>query len=586
MGLPRLPPPDYGSPSEAFQPARRNCKLRKCSAGGWGGQAGWHKRNALLSAPDDLCEEQPCQTSSAGMHSLPPDLLIQVFSQLDPGARRLLLPLVCQQWRDVVSQPTSLWTHLDLDFASEAFDDNGQLAQVKQEQIIAWVHQRGSAVRSLRLQGSYQPLELREISDEDGASSDGAVSMTASQPLHDFTGMGLARLLLGLRLEELVLERCSDILQASAFVAIASLSNLKVLNLKGIRSQLHPSQSEALWGLGHLEELVLDCDQPQESDDAAVLPQHTADSWGLPEFPDGMLKLRNLTHLTLSCHYALTSLPSTITKLNKLQVLNLDFCTLENLPASLGNLTALTTLDVEGNLFLGDAFRQLPSTPPGMPPISPLNLSGLSSLRYLNLNACGLTQIPEMLSELHGLETLDLEDNELGLEDGSAAVMGRSLTSLSRLQCLNVAQCRLSHLPAIVERLSGLRILDLTNNRITNEGLPASLARLPHLKAIGLKKNRLTSVPRLLGGLRSLQELYLEDNEDLQVGEGLDFIAQLPALRMVMMGKTQGSWNSRSLHFMTDFGLRLHTRHPARHILRISFPGQAPDEHDDAPMLS
>ncbi len=42
--------------------------------------------------------------------------------------------------------------------------------------------------------------------------------------------MGLARLLLGLKLEELMLERCSDILQASAFVAVASLSNLKVIS--------------------------------------------------------------------------------------------------------------------------------------------------------------------------------------------------------------------------------------------------------------------------------------------------------------------------------------------------------------------
>ena len=53
--------------------------------------------------------------------------------------------------------------------------------------------------------------------------------------------------------------------------------------------------------------------------------------------------------------------------------------------------------------------------------------------------------------------------------------------------------------------------------RITNEGLPSSLGRLPHLKAIGLKKNRLTSVPRLLGSLRSLQEIYLEDNDELEV---------------------------------------------------------------------
>ena len=71
----------------------------------------------------------------------------------------------------------------------------------------------------------------------------------------------------------------------------------------------------------------------------------------------------------------------------------------------------------------------------------------------------------QLLGELHGLETLDLEDNELGAEDGGARAMGQCLTGLSRLQCLNVAQCRLSHLPVLVERLCGLRILDLTNNR-------------------------------------------------------------------------------------------------------------------------
>ena len=99
-----------------------------------------------------------------------------------------------------------------------------------------------------------------------------------------------------------------------------SLHGLQVLHVKGIRSQLHPTQSEALWSLGHLEELVLDCDQAAEGEEGAVVPQQPTPNWGLPEFPDGMLRLRNLTHLTLSCHYSLTSLPSTITKLNKLQV--------------------------------------------------------------------------------------------------------------------------------------------------------------------------------------------------------------------------------------------------------------------------
>lgn len=94
-----------------------------------------------------------------------------------------------------------------------------------------------------------------------------------------------------------------------------------MLHVKGIRSRLHATQSEALWSLGHLEELVLDCDQPPEGEEGAVVPaQPPARSWGLPDFPDGMLRLRNLTHLTLSCHYSLTSLPTTITRLHKLQV--------------------------------------------------------------------------------------------------------------------------------------------------------------------------------------------------------------------------------------------------------------------------
>ena len=71
-------------------------------------------------------------------------------------------------------------------------------------------------------------------------------------------------------------------------------------------------------------------------------------------------------------------------------------------------------------------------------------------------------------------------------------------------------------MPNQVEKLLSLRILDLTNNRITDDGLPMCLSRLPHLRAIGLKKNALTTVPRVLGYIQSLQEIYLEDNADLE----------------------------------------------------------------------
>lgn len=82
--------------------------------------------------------------------------------------------------------------------------------------------------------------------------------------------------------------------------------------------------------------------------------------------------------------------------------------------------------------------------------------------------------------------------------------------------------------------------------RLTNEGLPPTLTQLKYLKAIGLKRNCLTSVPRMLGAMTSLQEIYLEDNAKLQVTllaarpvlivlEELHPEAELPAARQADM---------------------------------------------------
>ena len=78
-------------------------------------------------------------------------------------------------------------------------------------------------------------------------------------------------------------------------------------------------------------------------------------------------------------------------------------------------------------------------------------------------------------------------------------------------------RCKLESVPTVVEQLDKLCILDLTDNQIRDEGLPMSLARLTQLKAIGLKKNCLTRVPRMLGYMQSLQEIYLEENAELEV---------------------------------------------------------------------
>ena len=79
----------------------------------------------------------------------------------------------------------------------------------------------------------------------------------------------------------------------------------------------------------------------------------------------------------------------------------MDFCTLSELPPSLGELTALTTLDVEGNPYLGESYRDSMAL---VPPAFPSELSGLQALKYINLNSCGLTTVPEVIfSALHKL---------------------------------------------------------------------------------------------------------------------------------------------------------------------------------------
>ena len=88
-----------------------------------------------------------------------------------------------------------------------------------------------------------------------------------------------------------------------------------MLCLKGICTSLSEQDFCAIAQLVHLQELILDCEQPPESEEGAEEIK-----WGLQTFPEGMLHLTNMTHLTLTCHYGITQLPPGLSKLNKLEV--------------------------------------------------------------------------------------------------------------------------------------------------------------------------------------------------------------------------------------------------------------------------
>lgn len=74
----------------------------------------------------------------------------------------------------------------------------------------------------------------------------------------------------------------------------------------------------------------------------------------------------------------------------------------------------------------------------------------------------------------------------------------------------------------------------------------------------------------------------IADSAFIQVTESLDYIANLPNLRILMLGKQSGSWEPSSMYFIADLVAKLKTKHSEKEILRISFPGHEsealPDE--------
>ena len=104
---------------------------------------------------------------------------------------------------------------------------------------------------------------------------------------------------------------------------------------------------------------------------------------------------------------------------------------------------------------------------------------------------------------------------------------------------LDLISCGLTVLPPAVLRLSRLFCLNLGENRLT--ALPESFgACFPELKALTLIENRLTRLPDSVGQLSKLQDLYLDDNHDLDTaGLPVAHLARLPKLKSVSLLSTR-----------------------------------------------
>jgi len=167
---------------------------------------------------------------------------------------------------------------------------------------------------------------------------------------------------------------------------------------------------------------------------------------------------------------------------NRITGIGLYKCGLSTLPESIGNLSSLQTLFLNGN--------QLTTLPE--------SIGNLSSLQTLVLNGNQLTTLPESITRLTSLQSLDLSINKF-------TTLPESISKLESLIELVLSGNNLSTLPESIKNLKSLIVLYLDNNKLTT--LPESLTKLESLQTLAISDNKLKILSEVMLNYTYLQKL-------------------------------------------------------------------------------
>ncbi|KAF7657184.1 hypothetical protein LDENG_00030670 [Lucifuga dentata] len=137
----------------------------------------------------------------------------------------------------------------------------------------------------------------------------------------------------------------------------------------------------------------------------------------------------------------------------------------------------------------------------GMRLLSP-SLGNLQALTYLNVSRNLLSGLPPSVFQLPLLRVLIVSNNKL-------SALPASIHSLTHLRQLDVSCNELQSLPAELGQLECLRDLNLRRNQLTT--LPEEISELP-LVRLDVSCNRVSHVPLCYRHLRHLQSILLDNN--------------------------------------------------------------------------
>ncbi|QKQ75289.1 leucine-rich repeat domain-containing protein [Nostoc sp. TCL240-02] len=187
--------------------------------------------------------------------------------------------------------------------------------------------------------------------------------------------------------------------------------------------------------------------------------------------------------------------------------LDLSNMKLTEIPEAIASLTGLQELNLSYN-----QLTQLPEA-----------IASLTQLQQLNLSDNQLTTLPEVIASLSQLQQLYLSGNQL-------AEVLEVIASLTQLQRLHLSHNQLTQLPEAIASLTQLQELNLSYNQLTE--LSEAIAFLTQLQNLDLSRNQLTELPEAIAFLTQLQELNLSYNQLTEVPEAITSLTQLQELNL------------------------------------------------------
>lgn len=164
---------------------------------------------------------------------------------------------------------------------------------------------------------------------------------------------------------------------------------------------------------------------------------------------------------------------------------------LRAIPPRLGNLPRLTHLNLSRNQLSNEAV---------------VIISRISCLTELRLAENALRgPFPECICDLANLELLDIHENAI-------SDLPTGMDRLSKLKSLNVSGNKIASIP--FEAMARLPLAEVvaSRNRLERSLLPSTLESLPSLRSIDVSHNALLSIMTTQVGLPSLQTLEVSNN--------------------------------------------------------------------------